>query len=107
MGDIDIKEYFEREIKLLKEFINEKFVSMQVQQKLTMDNLKEDIGAAHNKIRAQDERIKIIETHVALKKQEDSGKVSVWKKIQESFWGWLVPFILMALLYALTRGYIK
>jgi hypothetical protein len=106
-NEIDFEKYFEEKINSLKEFINEKFKNMETQTQTIIKNIEKDVGHAHEKIRNQENRMKIIETHISLFKDKDKEKISAWKKIQESFWGWLVPFVLLAVLYALSKGYLK
>jgi hypothetical protein len=105
--EVDLKDYFEREIKLLKEFINEKFLNMEKQQNFYIEDLKRDIDHAHEKIRDQERKIQVLDQHVILSKESERGKIHVWKKIQESFWGWLIPFILMAILFTISNGGFK
>lgn len=106
-NEIDLKEYLEHEIRSLKEFINEKFINIQDLQGHYNREIEKDVNSAHEKIRQQDEKIKSIEKQVVLLEHSTHERVSGWKKIQESFWGWLIPFIFMAVLFAISKGFVK
>jgi hypothetical protein len=100
MTDNDNTEFY-KAIDSLKELILTKFGELDKRLSLTNENIDLKIQTINSKDSEQDVKIKNLEDKV------EKDKISTWDKIKESAINWIIPFLLMALIFFLSKGTIK
>jgi len=97
-NEIDIRTYFDAKFESLKEYFDVKFKNMDEK----FDNLKIDNKAEHISIK---ESIEKHEGRIAtLENCEDRKAKSFLQLIKETVAKWVIPVLLLLLVYALSSG---
>jgi hypothetical protein len=80
-----------------------------IEEKLNihLGTIQKDVDNAFVRLRTSDERLRAIEDSVKKIEILCPTKFDPWKKIQESFFSWLVPALFAMAVFAIQHGFTK
>lgn len=85
----------------------ERFGRLEEKLSLHLGAIQKDLDNAFNKLRTNDDRLRTVEDSVKRIEILNPGKFDAWKKIQESFFSWLIPALFAMAIFAIQNGFHK